>query len=181
MLCSILLEQSLLKSPIVRCYSSLYPVTMVSEKKVSNVKFGKLVDRLYRSKRLSSRGSHPDVFLKKVFFQYSCCIFSEHLLLRTPLDGFFWSLSQADNAKWQYNDLIMCVCVVQQEKFSSFDYESDRVERFSGQFIENNKRFSGLWTVCIFAFVLAHGQRQIERGVNTSKAMLVENLTRSLY
>ena len=90
-------------------------------------------------------------------------------------------MSQADNAKWQYNDLIMCVCVVQQEKFSSFDYESDQVDRFSGQFIENNKRFSGLWTVCIFAFVLAHGQRQIERGFNTSKAMLVENLTRSLY
>ena len=90
-------------------------------------------------------------------------------------------MSQADNAKWQYNDLIMCVCVVQQEKFSSFDYESDQVDRFSGQFIENNKRFSGLWTVCIFACVLAHGQRQIERGFNTSKAMLVENLARSIY
>ena len=30
------------------------PVTMVCEKKVSNVKLGNFVDRLYRSKRLSS-------------------------------------------------------------------------------------------------------------------------------
>ena len=42
--------------------------------------------------------------------------------------------------------------------------------------MEKDKRFTDLWTVCIFAFVLAHGQSQAERGFNINKAMLVENL-----
>ena len=65
------------------------------------------------------------------------------------------------------------VCVMHQEKFSSFDYKSDRVDEFLGQFIEKDKRFSNLWTACIFVFMLAHGQ---SRGFNINKAMLVEGL-----
>ena len=103
---------------------------MVSEKKISNVKFEKLVDRLYQSKRLS--------------------------------------LSQAD--------LLQSVCFIHQEKFSSFDYKSDQVVQFLGQFIEKDKRLSDLWTVCVFVFVLAQGQSQTEDGFNINKAMLVENL-----
>ena len=75
-LVSKLQEQSPLKSLLVRCFSSLSPATKVSEKKVLNVKLGKIVDRHYRSKRLSS--------------------------------------SQADNAKYQYNDLLQFVCVIHQ-------------------------------------------------------------------
>ena len=101
------------------------------------MKFGKPVDRLYQSKRLS--------------------------------------LPQANNAKCQYNDLLQSVCFIHQEKFSSFDFTSDRVDKSLGQFMEKDKRFSDLWTVCIFVFVLAQGQSQAERGFNI-KAMLVENL-----
>ena len=106
-------------------------------KNVSNMKSGKLVERLYWSKCLS--------------------------------------FSQADNAKCQYNDLLQSVCVIHQEKFSSFDYRSDRADKFLGQFIEKDKRFSDIWIVCIFVIVLAHGQSQTERGFNISKGMLVEN------
>ena len=60
-----------------------------------------------------------------------------------------------------------------QEKFSSFDYKSDRVDEFLGQFIEKDKRFSNLWTACIFVFMLAHGQSRV---FNINKAMLVEGL-----
>ena len=62
------------------------------------------------------------------------------------------------------------------EKFSSFDCKSDRVDKFLGQFTEKDKRFSDLWTVFMFVFMLAHGQSQTEHGFNTNKAMLVENL-----
>ena len=65
------------------------------------------------------------------------------------------------------------VCVMHQEKFSSFDYKSDRVDEFLGQFIEKDKRFSNLWTACIFVFMLAHGQSRV---FNINKAMLVEGL-----
>ena len=86
------------------------------------------------------------------------------------------SSSQADNAKCQYNDLLQSVCVIHQENFSSFDHQSDRVDKFLGQFIEKDKSFSDLWTGSIFVFVLAHGQSQTERGFNINNAMLVENL-----
>ena len=63
-----------------------------------------------------------------------------------------------------------------QEKFSSFDCKSDRVDKFLGQFIKKDKSFSDLWTLCIFVFVLANDQIQTEGGFNINKAMLVENL-----
>ena len=40
-----------------------------------------------------------------------------------------------------------------QERFSSFDYKSDRVDKFLGQFIEKDKRFAVLWTVYVFICV----------------------------
>ena len=55
--------------------------------------------------------------------------------------------SQADNAKCQYNYLLQSICVIHQEKFSSFDYKSDRIDKFLGQCIEKDKRFSHLWAV----------------------------------
>ena len=83
------------------------------------------------------------------------------------------SLTQADNANCQYNDLLQSVCVIYQEKFSSFDCKSDRVDKFLGQFIEKHKRSSDLWTVCIFAFVLDHDQSQTEHGFNINKLRLL--------
>ena len=85
------------------------------------------------------------------------------------------SLSQANNAKCQYNDLLQSVCVIHQEKSSSFDFTSDRVEKPLGQFLEKDKRFSDLRTACIFVFVLAQGQSQVKRGFNIG-IMLVEKL-----
>ena len=66
--------------------------------------------------------------------------------------------------------------MIHQETFSSFDYKSDRVDKFLGQFIEKDEKFSDLWAVCVFAFVLAHGQSQTEHGFKINKAMLLENL-----
>ena len=69
----------------------------------------------------------------------------------------------------QYNDLFQSVCC------TPSDYKTDGSDKFSGQFIEKDKRFTDMWTVCIFVFVFAHGQSQTERGFNINKAMLVEN------
>ena len=68
------------------------------------------------------------------------------------------------------------VCELHQEKLSSFDYKSNQVDEFLGQFMEKDKRFSNLWTACIFVFELAHGQSQAESVFNINKAMLVEDL-----
>ena len=65
---------------------------------------------------------------------------------------------QADNVKCQYNDILQSACVIHQEKFSSFDYKSDWVDTFLGQLIKQGKMFTELLTVCIFVFMLVHGQ-----------------------
>ena len=40
----------------------------------------------------------------------------------------------------------------------------------------NNTKYSDLWKVCQFDFVLLHGQSQTECRFNINKAILVENL-----
>ena len=90
------------------------------------------------------------------------------------------SLSQADNAKCQYNDLLHSVCVIHPEEFSGFDYKSELTSWILGQFIEKGQRFSDPWTVCIFVWVLTDSQSQTERGFNINKATLVENLEETL-
>ena len=55
-------------------------------------------------------------------------------------------------------------------------FKSNRVDKFLAQFIEKDKRLSDLWIVCIFLFVLDHGQSETERRFNINKTKLVENL-----
>lgn len=72
-------------------------------------------------------------------------------LVDSLYQGKLLNSSQADNDNCQYNDLLQSVCIKHQEGFSSFDYRSDRVDKFLGKFIE--KCCSNLWTVYIFVFL----------------------------
>ena len=55
-------------------------------------------------------------------------------------------------------------------------FKSNWLDKFLAQFIEKDKILSDLWIVCIFFFVLDHGQSETERWFNINKTMLVENL-----
>ena len=73
-LISKLQEQSPLKSLLERCFSWLSPATKVSEKKVLNVKFGKIVDRHYQSKHSSSSQADNAKCQYNDLLQFVCVI-----------------------------------------------------------------------------------------------------------
>ena len=54
--------------------------------------------------------------------------------------------------------------------------KNSRLDKFVGVYLHKNNKFQSLWEVCVYVFTLSHGQSQIERGFNTNKEMLVENL-----
>lgn len=41
---------------------------------------------------------------------------------------------------------------------------------------KNDDNFKNIYTVCIYGFVLSHGQANVEKGFNINKNSLVENL-----
>ena len=69
------------------------------------------------------------------------------------------NLFEADGAKALYDILFKSACVSNEDKFFNFDFKRDRVDAFVGSFVNGNIKFSHVWTVCKFVFVLSHGQR----------------------
>ena len=63
-----------------------------------------------------------------------------------------------------------------QEEFSKFDTVKDRLDAFYKQWLHRNEKYSSLWKVMVFVFMLSHGQAQIERGFNINSDLLVENM-----
>ena len=58
----------------------------------------------------------------------------------------------------------------------AYDAANDRVNLFLGTFLHGQKDSASLWKVCLFVFVLSHGQSAVERGFSVNENMLVENL-----
>ena len=82
---------------------------------------------------------------------------------------------ECDKAKSQYEDFLDLI-KTDREKFLSFDLEKDRLDTFLGGYLYKNPKFNELWHVCIFIFILPHGQAVVERGFNINSDCLVENL-----
>ena len=58
----------------------------------------------------------------------------------------------------------------------AYNAANDRVDLFLGTFLHGQKDYASLWKVCLFVFVLSHGQSAVERGFSVTENMLVENL-----
>ena len=61
-------------------------------------------------------------------------------------------------------------------QFAMFNYQKDRLDIFLGQYLQKNDKYKNMFTVCIYVFVLSHGQADVERGFDINKNSLVENL-----
>ena len=51
-----------------------------------------------------------------------------------------------------------------------------RLDEFFGAFMIGEPKYKDLWKICVFIFVLSHGQAPVERGYNINKETEVENL-----
>ena len=74
----------------------------------------------------------------------------------------FVSSHVADNAKFQYDNLLKKTVVQNQEKFSEFDMRKDRVDEFLHSYVGTTNEYKELWEVFKLIFVLSHGQSSIE-------------------
>ena len=79
----------------------------------------------------------------------------------------------ADNAKVEYEGFLKNDVTQNSDKFSSFDFSTDRLDEFFTQFLNGNPKYTSFNTVCIYIFVISHGQASVERGFNINKEMVV--------
>jgi len=68
--------------------------------------------------------------------------------------------------------------IFHQEDFKTFDYVKNRLDEFYGQYLDRNIKYTDLWHVMKFVFVLPHGQARVERGFNINDDISVVNLSK---
>ena len=77
--------------------------------------------------------------------------------------------SVADNAKFQFDQMLKKEVIKNKDKFLAFNFRTQRVNEFLGYYVGNNPEYKELWEVCKLIFVLQHGQSFTERGFSINK------------
>ena len=90
-------------------------------------------------------------------------------------DGYLCAKA-ADDTKHQYEEFLEEVEQEHREKFKQFDMKQNRIDEFLGLYLNGNKKYEGLWNLCIIIFTLSHGQSDVERGFGVNSDLEVENL-----
>ena len=83
---------------------------------------------------------------------------------------------ESDAAKEQYETFTDSDVKQNLNQFRKFDINKTRLDEFLGAFLIGVPKYKDLWKVCVFIFVLSHGQAPVERGFNINKETEVENL-----
>ena len=78
----------------------------------------------------------------------------------------FQSALQSDQAKEQFTLFKSQEAITHQEDFKTFDYGKNRLDEFHGQYLDRNIKYTHLWNIMKFVFVLPHGQARVEKGFN---------------
>ena len=66
--------------------------------------------------------------------------------------------SVADNAKFQFDQMLKKEVIKNEGKFLAFNFRTQRADEFPGYNVGNNPEYKALWEVCKLIFVLQHGQ-----------------------
>ena len=85
------------------------------------------------------------------------------------------TVSTADNAKVQYDELLKAVKFEHKERFLKFNFSNDRLDEFLGIYLNSESQYKDLWLICKLVFVLSHGQSNIERGFSVNKEVIQHN------
>ena len=82
----------------------------------------------------------------------------------------FISSSAADNAKFQYSQLLKTEVVNEREKFVAFDFRTlQRLDSFLYPIVGTKPQYAELWRICQLVCILNHGQAFTERGFSINK------------
>ena len=76
------------------------------------------------------------------------------------------SALQSDQAKEKFTLFKSQEAITHQEDFKTFDYGKNRLDEFHGQYLDRNIKYTHLWNIMKFVFVLPHSQARVEKGFN---------------
>ena len=94
----------------------------------------------------------------------------------TLFDRHYVSSEDADKAKEQYIEFLDTVLLRNQETFLACNIEKDRLDTFLTAHIYTVEKFSALWNVMIFAFIMFPRQSNVARGFDINDDIVIENL-----
>ena len=78
----------------------------------------------------------------------------------------FQSALKSDQAKERFTLFKSQKAITHQEDFKKFYHGKSRLDEFHGQYLDRNIKYTHLWNIMKFVFVLLHGQARVEKGFN---------------
>ena len=78
----------------------------------------------------------------------------------------FQSALKSDQAKERFTLFKSQEAITHQEDFKTFYYGKSRLDEFHGQYLDRNIKYTHLWNIMKFVFVLPHGHARVEKGFN---------------
>ena len=89
--------------------------------------------------------------------------------------------TEYDTLARQYSQFIDSEVATNKSNFSAYDAESQRLDSFFCERLNDAKEFSRLWEVVKKLLLLSHGQASVERGFSVNRQIEVENLSDNGY
>ena len=83
--------------------------------------------------------------------------------------------SVADNAKYQFDELLKVAETQHEDEFLKFCFKVDQLYTFFGKFLGHDS-YNDVWTICMTVFIFSHGQSFTGRGFSVNKEIVDYNM-----
>ena len=96
--------------------------------------------------------------------------------MKTLVEEKWKTNQQADSELFQFRKLISEAKKYHYERFVTYSFTQERLDKFFSKLLENKEEYEQLWTTIKMLLTLSNGQAAVERGFSVSKEILNPNL-----
>ena len=97
-------------------------------------------------------------------------------VLKTLVEEKWKTNQQVDSELAQFRKLISEAKKHHFERFATYSFTQERLDKFLSKLLENKEEYEQLWTTMKMLLTLSHGQASVERGFSVNKEVLHPNL-----
>ena len=97
-------------------------------------------------------------------------------VLKTLVEEELKTNQQADSELDQFRKLISEAKKYHYERFATYCFTQERLDKFFSKLLENKEEYEQLWMTMKMLLTLSHGQAAVERGFSVNKEILNPNL-----
>ena len=146
------------------CSGSFSDAQKVSVKKAFIALMKKIIEKIQQRSPLKYLIVHSAASLSpsNMADQQKRCLSCFSLLVNRLHKDKYLSGLESDAAKEQYETFIDSDVKQDLNQFRKFDINKTRLDEFLGAFMIGVPKYKDLWKVCVFIFVLSHGQAPVE-------------------